>query len=114
MLNGRNQTLHTEMKIDDNTTPGQIDEMIGVTDRMLLAMTDAAAGLGSLSSRIKMQGAFVSDLHDSQTRGVGRLVDADMELATSKMKAVQVQRSLAGQALSIANATPLNMLRLLQ
>jgi flagellin len=113
MINGRNQTLHTEFKLDNNTTAGQVDEMLGITERMLLAMTDAAAGLGSLGSRIKMQGAFVTDLQDTQDRGIGRLVDADLDNAASKMKAVEVQRNLANAALSIANASPLNTLRLL-
>lgn len=114
MLNGRNTTAHTEFKLDNNTTSSQVDEMLGVTERMLMAMTDAAAGLGSLGSRIKMQTAFVADLQDTQDRGVGRLVDADLNEAASKMKAVDVQRNLAGRALSIANSTPLNMLPLLQ
>ena len=113
MLNGRNQTLHTEFKLDDKTTASQVDEMIGVTERMLMAMTDAAASLGSLNARIKMQGTFIADLQDTQDRGVGRLVDADMNEASSKMRAVDVQRKLANTALSVANATPLNMLQLL-
>jgi flagellin len=114
IINGRNTPAHTEFKLDDNTTASQVDEMIGVTERMLMAMTDAAAGLGSLGSRIKMQTDFVSNLQDTQDRGVGRLVDADMNEAASKMKAVQVQQDLANTALSVANATPLTLLQLLQ
>ncbi len=114
IINGRNQALHTEFKLDDNTTPGQVDEMIGVTEQMLMAMTDAAAGLGSLNARIKMQTDFVANLQDTQDRGVGRLVDADMNEAASKMKAVEVQQNLANTALSVANATPMNLLQLLQ
>jgi flagellin len=115
IINGRNQpNAHTEFKLDNNTTASQVDEMIGVTERMLLAMTDAAAGLGSLGSRIKMQTDFVADLQDTQDRGVGRLVDANMNEAASKMKAVQVQQNLADTALSVANATPLTLLQLLQ
>jgi flagellin len=114
IINGRNQALHTEFKLDDNTTASQVDEMIGVTEQMLMAMTDAAAGLGSLNSRIKMQTDFVTNLQDTQDRGVGRLVDADMNEATSKMKAVEVQQNLANTALSVANATPMNLLQLLQ
>lgn len=114
MLNGRNQALHTEFRLDATTTNGQVDEMLGVTERMLMAMTDAAAGLGSLGSRIKMQTDFVVDLQDTQDRGVSRLVDANLSEAASKMRAVQVQQNLASSALSVANATPLNLLPLLK
>ncbi|MDB5522853.1 MAG: flaA [Rhizobium sp.] len=114
LLNGRNQTLHTEFTLSNNTAASDVDDMISVTERMLMAMTDAAAGLGSTMSRIKMQGAFVADLQDTQDRGVGRLVDANLESAASKMRAIDVQRSLANQALSVANATPLNLLPLLK
>jgi flagellin len=115
IINGRdNPTAHTEFKLDDNTTPDQVDEMISVTEGMLMAMTDAAAGLGSLGARIKMQSSFVADLHDTQNRGVGRLVDANLDEAASKIKAVDVQRNLAVLALSIANQTPLNLMPLLQ
>lgn len=113
IINGRNTPLHTEFKLDSSTTASQVDEMISVTESMLMAMTDAAAGLGSLNSRIKMQTDFVADLQDTQDRGVGRLVDANLNEAASKMRAVDVQRNLANTALSVANATPLNMLRLL-
>jgi flagellin len=113
IINGRNSAAHTEFKLDDNTTAGQVDEMIGVTEKMLMAMTDAAAGLGSLDSRIKMQTDFVTDLQDTQDRGIGRLVDANLDEAASKMKAVQVQQNLANTALSVANATPLTLLQLL-
>lgn len=114
MINGRNSAAHTEFKLDDNTTADQVDEMIGVTERMLMAMTDAAAGLGSLNARIGMQSAFVADLQDTQDRGIGRLVDANLDEAASKMKAVDVQQNLANSALSIANQSPLNLLPLLQ
>jgi flagellin len=114
IIRGRNTPAHTEFNLDQNTTAGQVDEMIGVTEQMLMAMTDAAANLGSLGSRIKMQSSFVVDLQDTQDKGVGRLVDANLDEAASKIKAVDVQQTLANAALGIANATPLNMLRLLQ
>jgi flagellin len=113
MVNGRNQTLHTEFSLSLSTPASDVDEMIGVTNRMQLAMTDAAAALGSLAARIKMQADFVVDLQDSQKRGVGRLVDADLDNSSAKLKAVEVQRQLAGEALSIANDSPRSLLPLL-
>jgi flagellin len=113
LLNGRNQSLHTEFHLDSNTTTTDIDEMISVNERMLMAMTDAAAGLGSLMARIEMQENFVVDLQDTQDRGVGRLVDADLNATSARLRAIETQRGLANQALSIANASPLNLMSLL-
>jgi flagellin len=113
LINGRNQTLHTEIKLDASTTRAQVSEMLSVTDRMLVAMTDASADLGSLVSRIEMQQGFVADLQQTLDKGVGRLVDADMNSAASRLRAVDVQQSLANGALSIANAAPRNLLSLL-
>lgn len=114
LLNGSNQTLHTEIRLDASTTTDQVREMLSVTDGMLVAMTDASADLGSLVSRIEMQQGFVAELQQTLDRGVGRLVDADMNAAASRLRAVDVQQSLANGALSIANATPLNLLPLLK
>ena len=113
LLNGRNQTLHAEIKLDDTTTESQIEEMLSVTDSMLSAMTDTAADMGSLISRIEMQQDFVAELQHTQDRGIGRLVDADMSYASSRLRAIDVQQSLTSHALSIANATPKNLLPLL-
>jgi flagellin len=51
---------------------------------------------------------------DSLDRGIGRLVDADMEEESTRLQALQVQQQLGIQALSIANATSQQILRLFQ
>lgn len=113
LLSGKNQTLHTEIALDDNTTRDQIEEMVKVTDQMLLAMTDASADLGSLGARIHMQKDFAYDLGASNTKGVGRLVDANLDYASSKLRAIDAQQSLTTSALAIANQAPRNLLALL-
>jgi flagellin len=113
LLNGRNQTAHTEFQLDANTSTTDIDEMVSVTEAMLLAMTDTAADLGSLSFRIGMQSDFVSDLQDTQDRGVGRLVDAELDNSAVRLKAVETQSKIASQMISIANSSPLSILQLL-
>lgn len=113
LLSGKNQTLHTEITLDADTSKEQIEEMLKVTDKMLLAMTDVSSDLGSLASRIKMQKNFAYDLGASNTRGVGRLVDADLNYASSKLKAIDAQQKLTASALAIANQTPRNLLPLL-
>ncbi|CDZ31204.1 Hypothetical protein, partial CDS, partial [Neorhizobium galegae bv. officinalis] len=65
-----------------------------------------------VSKRIDMQSDFVSKLTDSIDKGVGRLVDADMNEESTKLKALQTQQQLAIQSLSIANSDSQNILSL--
>ena len=46
----------------------------------------------------------MSKLMDSIDRGVGQLVDADMNQESTRLQALQVQQQLGIQALSIANS----------
>ncbi len=75
-------------------------------------MTDAAATLGATKSRVDMQNEFVADLMDVIDTGVGRLVDADMNEESTRLKALQTQQQLGIQALSIANSNSENILSL--
>ncbi|MDP9837763.1 flagellin [Neorhizobium huautlense] len=83
-------------------------------DKVLQDMTDAAADVGSITKRIDMQTSFVSDLMDSIETGVGKLVDADMNEESTRLKALQTQQQLGIQALSIANTSSQNILTLFQ
>jgi flagellin len=85
-------------------TNAQLDALISGVDAALTDMTSAAADLGSISGRIEMQTEFVSKLSDSIDSGVGRLVDADMNEESTRLKALQTQQQLAIQSLSIANS----------
>ncbi|YCI01724.1 flagellin [Ensifer sp. D2-11] len=93
-------------------TSAQLDTMISAVDKALTDMTSAAASLGSISSRIDMQSEFVNKLSDSIDSGVGRLVDADMNEESTRLKALQTQQQLAIQALSIANSDSQSVLSL--
>ena len=86
--------------------------MISAVESMLNSMTDAAATIGAANSRIDMQNEFVADLMDVIDKGVGRLVDADMNEESTKLKALQTQQQLGIQALSIANSNSENILQL--
>ena len=44
--------------------------------------------------------------------GIGSLVDADMEEASARLQALQVQQQLGIQSLSIANSSSQNILAL--
>ncbi|WP_272936973.1 flagellin, partial [Agrobacterium pusense] len=47
----------------------------------------AAADLGSVKMRIELQENFVNKLTDSLDKGVGRLVDAEMNEESTRLKA---------------------------
>jgi flagellin len=102
----------TEIKLDASTSSDAIDGMISAVDAMLGSMTDSAATLGATNSRIDMQNDFVADLMDTIDKGVGRLVDADMNQESTKLKALQTQQQLGIQSLSIANSDSQNILSL--
>ena len=102
----------TAVSISSSTTDSQIDDMIRVVDKMLTDMTDAASNLGAVNKRINMQDEFVGNLKNAIDKGVGRLVDADMNEESTRLKALQVQQQLGIQALSIANSNSQNVLSL--
>lgn len=91
-----------------------LEGMISAVDAMLSTLTDAASTLGAITSRIEMQENFVANLMDVIDKGVGRLVDADMNEESTRLKALQTQQQLGVQALSIANTNSENILRLFQ
>ena len=95
-----------------SATSAQLDGMLQMVDDAMSAMTSAAASLGSISSRIGMQESFINKLTDSLDRGIGRLVDADMEEESARLSALQVQQQLGIQSLSIANSNSQNILSL--
>ena len=97
-----------------NMTTGDLSNALSGVDKVLQDMTDAAADVGAINSRIDMQTDFVSDLMDSITEGVGKLVDADMNEESTRLKALQTQQQLGIQALSIANSGSQNILSLFQ
>jgi len=102
----------SDLTIDNSTTGGQLDKLISMVDDALSAMTSAAADLGSIGMRIDLQEDFVNALTDSIDKGIGRLVDADMNEESTRLKALQTQQQLAVQSLSIANSASESILTL--
>ncbi|MCJ8520849.1 flagellin [Pseudorhizobium tarimense] len=89
-----------------------LDVLTSFVDRQLLAMTSAASSLGSIQSRIDLQENFVASLIDVIDKGIGRLVDAEMNEESTRLKALQTQQQLGIQSLSIANTNAENILTL--
>ena len=102
----------TEIVLTTSMNEDELDGMISAVDSMLQRLTDSASTLGAITSRIEMQDEFVSTLMDVIDKGVGRLVDADMNEESTKLKALQTQQQLGIQALSIANTNAENILTL--
>jgi flagellin len=100
----------TDSTADITTLVGYIQ---GV-DTAIDEMTDAATALGSVKSRVDLQLNFVEALRDAIDRGIGQLVDADMNEESTRLQALQVQAQLGIQALSIANTSSQNILALFQ
>nr|WP_070960305.1 flagellin [Hyphomonas sp. Mor2] len=97
--------------IDVTTDTGATAALTSI-ETLLGQSIDAAAGFGSAQKRIETQSEFVQTMVDSLTTGIGGLTDTDMEAASAKLQALQVQQQLGTQALSIANQAPQSLLSL--
>ena len=95
-----------------DVTTGDLELLLAGVDSILKELADRAANLGATKSRIDLQKDFVSNLMDALERGIGQLVDADMEEESTRLQALQVQQQLGIQALSIANGNAQNILSL--
>jgi flagellin len=94
--------------IADISVAGALDTV----DTQLDTVNTAAATFGAAQIRIDGQATFLAKQMDALKEGVGALVDADMEEASARLQALQVQQQLGIQALSIANQAPQSILSL--
>ena len=90
----------------------QLENLTAAVDGVLNRLTDSISYLGSIKNRVDIQKDFVNALSDAISRGIGQLVDANMEEESTKLQALQVQQQLGIQALSIANSSTQNILSL--
>ncbi|KAB0566487.1 flagellin [Brucella pituitosa] len=90
---------------DINTALNAVEDSLG-------KLATGAAKLGAAKSQIDSQKSFLSGLSDSIEKGVGTLVDADMNKESARLSALQVQQQLGVQALSIANSSSQSILSL--
>ena len=93
-------------------TDGGADAALENIETMIQNAIDASAAFGSAQSRVETQSEFVSKLTDSLKAGIGTMVDADLEEASARLQALQVQQQLGTQSLSIANQAPQSILAL--
>ncbi|MFD1747630.1 flagellin [Rhizobium helianthi] len=102
----------SEIGVSNSTTGDEIDGMISAVNSMLRGATDAAADIGATSQRIGSNVTFLQDLQDAYSRGVSRMVDANMEEEAVRQASLSVQQQLQTVGLNIANATMANSLKL--
>ncbi len=97
--------------MDVSTNAGSDSALVAI-EFLIDSSISAAASFGSAEGRIEIQADFIGKLTDALKSGIGTLVDADMEEASARLQALQVQQQLGIQALSIANQAPQSILSL--
>jgi flagellin len=89
-----------------------LDGYIAKVTAAINTVSQSAANLGAIKNRISNNTEFVKSLMDSVDRGIGQLVDADMNAESTRLQALQTQQQLGVQALSIANQNSQSILSL--
>jgi flagellin len=97
---------------DSAANQATLDAYIAQVTTAINTVASAAANLGAVKNRLATNTEFVKTLMDSVDRGVGQLVDADMNAESTRLQALQTQQQLGVQALSIANANSQSILSL--
>ena len=105
-------TLSISALTDSTADLTTLDQYIQGVDDAITELTTAATDLGAVTARIDIQRDFVKALSDAVDRGIGQLVDADLNEESTRLQALQAQQQLGIQALSIANANSQNILAL--
>jgi len=109
---GSTDAVNVASLTDSSNDLADLEEIIGVVDNTISSMTDAATSLGASKARIGIQQDFVKALMNAISRGVGQLVDADMNEESTKLQALQVKQQLGVQSLGIANSASQSIMQL--
>jgi flagellin len=96
-------TLDISSLTDDTADLTVLKDMMESVDTAIDSMTDAATSLGAIKTRIDIQKDFADSMKAAIDKGIGQLVDADMNEESTRLQALQVKQQLGIQALSIAN-----------
>jgi flagellin len=100
------------LSLVDVSTEGGAKAALSGIEGLIQSSVNAASTFGSAQKRIDNQSNFIAKLTDSLTSGIGALVDVDLEAASARLQALQVQQQLGTQALSIANQQASSVLAL--
>ena len=100
------------LAVGSTTTSAQLADYISAVGAALDNVNTASENLGAAAKTIDSQSTFTSSLSDSLTTGIGSLVDADLNEASTRLNALQTQQQLGVQALSVANQNSQLILKL--
>ncbi len=105
--------LSTVLNLDvTRTLPQDLHRLSAGIASALASVVSGQSFLGGLADEVSDQQAYDANLIDALTVGVGSLVDADLDAASTRLAALQTQQQLGIQALSIANDNAKLVLRL--
>ncbi len=88
------------------------DQAMLVLDSARSKIARYQSQVGAYEKTVDRQRNYLADLEDGLTGSVAALVEADLEEASSRLAAIQVQEQLAIQSLSIANNRTSSLLSL--
>lgn len=91
---------------------GLYSNLVANIDKKIERLTSNMAYVGSVQSALDMYDEINKKMIDTATKGIGRLVDADMDTTAVRLKALEAQQQLVIQALGIANSEPGRVLEL--
>ena len=91
---------------------GNAQAMLTAVGAALQAVTNYSAVIGSTQDRMTAASTLNSALTTNYANGVSALVDADMNVASTRLQALQTQQQLGIQSLSIANQNSQLILKL--
>jgi flagellin len=94
------------------STAGTASAMAAALDNAIADVSTKLGKLGTGSTALERQGAFIGKLQDSLNNAIGNLVDADLAKESAKLQALQTKQQLGVQALSIANQSTSSILSL--
>jgi len=109
---GAIQTALDAVSIASAGTAALQEAALQTAETQLAAAVASATAFGIAEKSIETQKEFLGELTDRLDSGIGSMVDANMEEEAARLQALQVQQQLATQSLSIANASPQNILSL--
>jgi flagellin len=99
---------------DYDLTASDLASYQTMVEQNVARTTKGIAELGGEIASLSAQHGYNTSLIDSLTTGVGSLVDADMNQASTRLAALQTQQQLGVQSLSIANSNSQLILKLFQ
>ncbi|RYB05728.1 flagellin [Lichenibacterium ramalinae] len=97
-----------------NLSQADLSTMSSQVSRVIDALSMSQATTGATMKQVANQISFNSSLSDALTSGIGSLVDVDMNIASTRLQALQMQQQLGIQALSMANQNSQLILKLFQ